>query len=668
MYSRSRIRPFMALAALVLPSLSPAAAQEGPVGVYTYHNDNHRTGWNRHEVQLTHATVTPDRFGKLWSRPVDGQVYAQPLYAPALNMGAAGTRNVVFVATEHNSVYAFDADTGGSAPLWQRSLGPSVPIAEIVTRDPGDPNTERRPCPDIEGPEYGITGSPVIDPATQTLYVVAKTSVNQQQIYRLHALDVRTGQEREGWPVEIRGSVAGDGGGSVNGQIAFDPFLHLQRAGLLLLNGRVIIAFGAHCDFKINRYHGWLFSYNTANPAATPHIFNSTPENSLGAFLEAAGGIWQGGFGPAADDAGNIYIETGNGLFNADLGGPNVGDSFVKLSTAGGTLSFTPDPANFYTPNNERELDRQDLDLGSGGAMVIPDQTGTSTPRLVIGAGKDGVIRLLNRDFLGGHNGRASSTRRGLDEAVHQFRLSGFAFGGPAYWEGPSGSTIFYTANGDRLRQLRLGPHPDGSGRSGLTQSAQSTLRFAGHPCPTPVVSSSGRTAGTGIVWVLRRDDNSLRAFNAEDVTKPLWDSRQIAENRLDGNVVKFTVPIVANGKVYAATKTHRKSPLLFLAIGSHAASAAVEEMALWLRRWPSGCRTYSWHPQWPRHRSHQGGIRLAPLSATMTLTVGNYNQLGTAGYKPDTLVRWPNADAVGSASHADLSAVVPDIVCYGVR
>jgi hypothetical protein len=555
--SRPSPVPFLAAAAVGLAVTWTATAQEGPQGVYTYHYDNNRTGWNSREVQLTHATVTPDRFGKLWSRPVDGQVYAQPLIAPGLSMGAAGTGNVVFVATEHNSVYAFDADSGGDSPLWQVSMGPSVPIAQIVRRDPGDPNREPRPCPDIEGPEYGITGTPVIDPATQTLYVVAKTFESQKQLYRLHALDIRTGQERRGWPVEIKGSVAGDGGGSVNGQIAFDPFLHLQRAGLLLLNGRVVVAFGAHCDFKINRYHGWLFSFNTADPAEPPQIFNSTPENSLGAFQEAAGGIWQGGFGPAADDAGNIYFETGNGLFNADLGGLNVGDSFVKLSTAGGSLTFTPTAANFYTPNNERELDRRDLDLGSAGAMVIPDQTGTSTPRLLIGAGKDGVVRLLNRDFLGGHHGRASSSRRGDDEAVHQFNLSGFAFGGPAYWEGPGDASIFYTANGDRLRQLRLGPHPDGTGRSGLSQSAQSATRFNGHPNPTPVVSSSGRASGTGIVWVLRRDNNSLQAFNAENVVNSLWDSRQSSRNALDGSVVKFTVPIVANGRVYAGTKTH---------------------------------------------------------------------------------------------------------------
>jgi outer membrane protein assembly factor BamB len=540
-----------------LTALGLAAAQEGPVSVTTYHYDNKRLGWNSRETLLTHTTVAPQRFGKLWSRPVDGQVYAQPLYVPGLDMGAAGTRNVVFIATEHNSVYAFDADTGGDTPLWQVSLGPSVPLQEIVIADPADYVQLPGPCPDIEGPEYGITGTPVIDPATQTLYVVAKTSENRQQFYRLHALDLTTGKSRTGWPVEIKGSVAGDGGGSVNGQIAFDPIIQHQRAGLLLLNGRVIVPFGAHCDFKLNRYHGWLFSVNTANPAEPPQIYNSTPDLSLGAHKEAAGGIWQGGFAPAADDAGNIYFETGNGLFNADLGGRNVGDSFVKLSTAGGTLKFTPDPANFYTPNNERQLDRDDIDLGSGGIMLLPDQTGTSTPRLLVGSGKDGFIRLLNRDFLGGHHGRPSSDRRGLDEALHPINVRAPMWGGPAYWEGPNGVYIYFTAYQDRLRQFRLGPHPDGSGRSGLIQTAQSAILFGpAFPNSTPVVSSNGRTAGTGIVWVLRRDDNSLRAFSAEDVGTQLWHSLQAPGDALEGRVVKFTVPIVANGRVYVGTKT----------------------------------------------------------------------------------------------------------------
>jgi hypothetical protein len=550
----------VALAALGLVAGPPAAAQEGAVGVYTYHYDTMRTGWNARETLLSHASVNPTRFGKLWSRPVDGQVYAQPLYVPALDLGTGGTHNVVLIATEHNSVYSFDADTGGDSPLWQARLGPSVPLMKIVVGDASDPNGDPRPCADIEGPEYGITGTPVIDPGSQTLYVVAKTLEGTEQLYRLHALELNTGQDRPGWPVTIRGAVAGNGGGSVNGQIAFDPFIQLQRPGLLLLNGRVVIGFGAHCDFKISRYHGWVFSYSASDPTQPPLVYCTTPDASVGAYRESAAGIWQSGYGLAADEAGNIYFETGNGLINADQGGRNVGDSFVRLTTEGGTLTFTPNPANFYTPANERSLDQQDIDLGSGGAMVIPDQSGTSTPRLLVGCGKDGIIRLLNRDFLGGYIGRLPSDQRPPDGPVHKLTMKGGTWCGPAYWEGPDGNYIYYTAQGERLRQFRLGTNVDGSGKSALIPAAQSVIAFAtgnsGYPSPTPVVSSNGRTAGTGIVWALRRDDNSLRAFSAEDVGTQLWHSLQAPGDALEGRVVKFTVPIVANGKVYVGTKT----------------------------------------------------------------------------------------------------------------
>jgi hypothetical protein len=346
--------------------------------------------------------------------------------------------------------------------------------------------------------------------------------------------------------------VAGDGGGSVGGKIMFDARIHHQRPGLLLLNGRVVIGFGSHCDHEIRRYHGWVFSFSATDPSQPPLIFNTTPDDSEGPFAESAGGIWQSGFGLAADDAGNIYFETGNGLFNADQGGRNLGDSFVRLTTAGGTLGFDPNPQNFFTPSNERSLDAKDQDEGSGGAMVIPDQPVSTTPRLLIGCGKDGVIRLLNRDFLGGHTGRNNPNAK--DNAVQNVPGIGGTWCGPAYSEGPDGPSILYTGSNNRLRRFRLGTDPNQGGKSMLTLAGtnSTTYRF---PSPTPVVSSNGRTAGTGIVWVLRRDDNALYAFNAEDLSL-LWRSNQATGNALGGRVVKFTVPIVANGKVYAGMKT----------------------------------------------------------------------------------------------------------------
>ena len=535
--------------AILLPPQPSFSATNDPVGVYTYHGDTMRTGWNSRETQLTPATLY--RFGKLWTHTVDGQVYAQPLLAPAVDLGVAGHHNLVFVATEHNSVYAFDADAGGD-PVWRVSLGSSVPNS-----------AKGVPCNDIQGPEYGITSTPVIDPATGTIYVVAKTLEGTKQHYRLHALDLTNGQERNGWPAEILGSIAGTGGGSVNGQIAFEPRIENQRAGLLLLNGRVIIAFAAHCDISLNRYHGWIFSYNTADPTELPAIFNTTPDKS--ATNESAGGIWQAGFGLAADSAGNIYFETGNGSFDADIGGRNVGDSFVRLSTTGGALTFTPDPANYYTPNNEMMLDAGDFDLGSGGAMVIPDQTGTTTPHLLVGCGKDGIIRLVSRDYLGGHTGRqyVQLTENTVQNVPNAGPWPyGAVFGGPAYWEGSDGSYLFYTGATHPMRRYRLGTNLNGSGASWLTPQWETIDRFAtgtgpGYETatPTPVVSSSGKTPGTAIVWLLRREDSTLRAYSADDLSL-LWHSNQNAVDGLDGGAAKFSVPIVANGKVYAGTKS----------------------------------------------------------------------------------------------------------------
>ncbi len=407
-------------------------------------------------------------------------------------------------------------------------------------------------CNDIEGPEYGITGTPVIDPSTGTLFVVAKTLENGQQHYALHALQIATGQEQPGWPAAVEGSVAGEGGGSVGGKIMFDARIHHQRPGLLLLNGRVVIGFGSHCDHEIMRYHGWVFSFSASDPNQPPLIYNTSPEQSAGPFAESAAAIWQSGFGLAADEAGDVFFETGNGLFNADLGGRNVGNSFVRLTTRGETLAFDPNPQNFFTVSNERMLDSKDQDQGSGGAMVIPDQPGSTTPHLLIGCGKDGVIRLLNRDFLGGHTGRNNPSAK--DNAVQDVPGIGGTWCGPAYWEGPDGPAVFFTGSNNRLRKYHLGTDASQGGKSLLTLAGTSSTTFRS-PSPTPVVSSSGQTAGTGIVWVLRRDDNSLRAYSAEDLS-PLWQSSQAGADALGGQVVKFTVPVVANGKVYAGMKT----------------------------------------------------------------------------------------------------------------
>lgn len=542
-----------------VPTHHEAAAQGRRAGVYTFHGDNRRLGWYGGETRLSEATVA-GAFGKLWSRPVDGQVYAQPLYVPDLDVGGE-RHNVVFVATEHNSVYAFDADTGGEAPLWQTWLGPSVPVNEI--REGG------AVCRGVKGPEYGITGTPVIDPSTGTMYVVALTSVQSRPGYVLYALDIRDGTLRPGWPVGIEGVVAGEGGGSWGGWICFDPLLQLQRAGLVLQDGLVIVAFGSHCNFAPVRYHGWLFSYDVARPDRPPAIFNATPDPSTEDPLlgEAAGGIWQAGWGPAAAEMGALFVATDNGVFDVDLGRRNIGNSIVRIETRGGDLQFFRGPESFFTPSNQRDLDDQDMDVGSAGIMLLPDQEGTTTPRLLVAGGKDGVIRLLNREDLGGYTGRDDDQTpdhsvQSLPNPLTGWRgtdpRQGGVFGGPAYWEGPGGTYLFFTGNRLPLRRYRLGVAEDG--RSQLVPDGEGGEIFEKYPAPTPVVSSDGRSPGSGLVWVLRRDDDTLSVFSAETL-QLLWSSGWAPADALDGGVVKFSVPIVANGKVYVATKDPAELP-----------------------------------------------------------------------------------------------------------
>ena len=378
---------FVALT-LLFAALRPAAAQ---VNVTTYHNDNTRAGQNLQETILAPANVNADNFGKLFSMPVDGQVCAQPLYLSGLNIPGKGVRNVVFIATQHDSVYAFDADDANqTAPLWKASLIPpgGSTVAWYLTY-----------TGDIQ-PEIGITGTPVIDPALGTLYVVAKTQEGTQFAQRLHALDVRTGAERPNSPVTIFGSVAGIGVGNDGaGNVPFNPLIQNQRPALLLSNGVVYIAWAAHGD--IGPYHGWIMGYDAATLQQTA-IFNTSP-NALtdpNRFLgiDAGCGIWQSGCGPAADADGNLYAVTGNGAFDAFLGGNSYGDSLLKLTPNGAAINV----ADYFTPYNQGYLDSVDADLGSGGLILLPDQNSV-TPHLLVHAGKK--RRSVSRQSRRGKNG-----------------------------------------------------------------------------------------------------------------------------------------------------------------------------------------------------------------------------------------------------------------------
>jgi hypothetical protein len=511
-------------------------------GVTTYHNNLSRDGTNTQEYALTPANVTTATFGKLFACPIDAPAYAQPLWVPGLTINGA-VHNVIYVATEHNSVYAFDADGPSCVNLW------GGPVSLMQTGETyvssGDVGVV-----DIY-PDIGITGTPVIDLTTQTLYVVSKSkntsttcSTNSTCHQRLHALSLIDGSEKFGGPANIDSTitVSGTGDGSSNGVLPFNSLTENQRAGLALVNGVVYIAWGSHGDN--DPYHGWVIGYNAGNLAAGPAaIWNSTP-NAVSGFTNSRGGIWMAGGAPAADSSNNLYLLTGNGSFNANVGGTNYGDSTVKLGTASGLAV-----ADYFAPEDEANLYASDLDHGAGGAAILVDQPSGPVPHLLIGGGKEGLLFLLNRDSLGQY----SST---TNNAVQTVNISNGIYGTSAFWNnnlyiaGSKGSLVQYSFN---TTTGQFGSNP--------TSSSSGVFNFPGS---TPSVSSLGSNSN-GIVWAL---DNSqygtpccsngpaiLHAYDAANVSIELWNSTQGSGNGA-GNAVKFTVPTVANGKVYVGTRS----------------------------------------------------------------------------------------------------------------
>lgn len=536
------MRRNLSLCTLSLLVLILASSARGQVHVLTQHNDKYRTGANLQEMSLSTSNVNPTRFGKLFARAVDGQIYAQPLYVSNLEIPGQGAHNVIFVATEHNSVYAFDADDPNQPePLWKINLGPSVVV-------PNDEFGNRYgPYHDLL-PELGITGTPAIDLNTKTLYVVAFTKERSLYYQRLHALDITTGAPKPGSPVEIRGSVPGTGYDQVGGRIYFSAVQGLQRPGLLLVGNVLYIAFASHAD--TDPYHGWVFAYN-ATTLEQIGIYCTTPDGR-------EGGIWQSNQGLVADDEGDVYFMTGNGSFNAnrdDGTGRNYGTSFVKLHLSETGLSV----ADWFSPCNNCCLDRSDADLGSAGPLILP---GT---RLLLGGGKQGVLYLMDKDrmgrFLGGQIGSScpqAECNICLDDQIRQrFRATtGAIHGSPVFWDGPDGPTIYVMGSGDRVKSYRMR-----NGRFETTIASQSSVfsQFAGGPIS---LSANGGQAGTGIVWTTTSDGNNnpinrtgtFRAFDAADLSRELWNSRM--NEALDGIglVAKFNFPTIANGKVYMAS------------------------------------------------------------------------------------------------------------------
>jgi hypothetical protein len=486
--------------------VSPALGQ---VSVLTAQYDNARTTANLNETALNTSNVNVNQFGRLFSRSLDGYLYAQPIYVPNVAIPGNGTHNIVYVATLHNTVAAFDADyPSQAAPFWQVNLGPTVPC-----------------CPTaFLTPEIGIVGTPVVDPATSTLYVVAATLENGSYFHQLHALDITSGQEKFGGPVTIQASFPGNGSPSQGGFVIFDSQHHLQRAGLLLADGVVYVAFTAIDEGS--PWHGWLIGYNASNVQQQVFVYNSTADGD-------AGGIWQSGRGVVSDASGNLYFMTGNGDWN---GTSNLGDSIVKLSPAAAI-------EDWFTPDDQATLSLQDEDLGSSGPLLLPNTN------LLVGGGKQGILYVVDSSNMG-------HFQTGNGQIVQSFQATSGEIHSIAYW-GKSGTPLLYLwGSTDVLKAFQFG-----NGTFNTTPVAQGGLN-AFFPGGILAVSANGSTPGTGIVWATTPTSDTsysveagtLRAFDASDVSHELWDSDQNAARDTLGNFAKFASPTIANGKVYVPT------------------------------------------------------------------------------------------------------------------
>jgi hypothetical protein len=534
--SRGRYLAGLALTiAIYLFCFVPSASAQTPI--LTQHYDNGRTGQNTSETILTTSNVNSVTFGKLFSLSVVGYVYAQPLYVPGVAVAGQGTHNVLYVATEHDLLYAFDADTGG-APLWQVNFvvngGSTVPNGNVNTGD--------------IVPEIGITGTPVIDSTSNTLYVVSKTLESGAYILRLHAIDITSGAEKFGGPTVMTASVPGTGSGSVSGTLTFSSQWENQRPGLLLINGYVYVGFAAHGDN--GPWHGWILSYNASTMKAAGAW--CTSPNGIGS------GLWASGAGLAADatGTGRIFVATGNGDYPvtsntvpnpapAPSTSVDFGDSLVQL-----TLSSTGviTPTDYFTPYNTSSLDGSDTDLGSGGVIIPPNQAGTF-PHVLVESGKQGRLYVVNRDKMtsdGSHfcNGCSSDP-----EIINAVNGIGGLWSMPAYWNG----NMYFWGNGDHLKAFSFT-----NGNLSASQTSESA-ETSGFPGATPVVSSNGTS--NGIVWAVQTDQYTgngaaiLHAYDATNVSNEFYASDVTSHNDKLGPAVKFVVPVVTNGKVYVGTQ-----------------------------------------------------------------------------------------------------------------
>jgi hypothetical protein len=516
---------------LVLALCAQSASSQ--VNILTYRNDNLRSGQNLSETTLTKSNVNSTSFGKVYSISVDGYVYAQPLYLSNLTIPGKGTHNVLFLATEHDSVYAFDADT--IEPLWQISF--INPPAGITTESSADTGTT-----DIL-PEVGITSTPVIDAASGTLYVVAKTNENSGQVFRIHALDITNGLDKIA-PVVIQASVPGSGAGSSGGTLSFNATWQFQRPGLVLSNGTVYVGFGSSGDN--NTWHGWIIAYNATNLSQIGALC-TTPNGS-------SGGIWASGEAPPVDASGNIYFTTGNGDFD---GTTEFGDAYVKLSTSSGLKV-----ADFFAPFNQVALNAADLDIASAGLTLLPDSFGTAAhPHLIVGAGKDGTIYVLDRDKMGGYNGSYTNPDSQIVQEIWN-ALGGSPitpnastlpyvennYSTAAYWQ----NHVYFSGINDPVKMFNMS---NGLLTTTPVSHSGTSYQFKG---AQPVISAASSSAASAILWTIENgpSNNTLHAYDATNLANEFYNSDQASGNRDQaGPAVKFVVPTIANGKVFVGSQ-----------------------------------------------------------------------------------------------------------------
>ena len=506
---------------LLLPFALAVSASLAQVTTSQY--NNFRTAATLNEKILTPQNVNAQQFGRLGAFKVDGPVYAQPLFLPNVEIPGKGVHDVLYVATEHDSVYAFDANQPGDPPLWKVSfLSKSRGITPL--------SEDQVACPFIR-PEVGITSTPVIDLKSGTLYVLARTLIRHtvgadEYFQHLHALAITNGVEKFGGPKLITASVPGNGAGSQKGQVAFDPLRENPRAALTLANNTVYMTWASSCD--VDPYHGWVMAYD-AQSLAQKAVLNVNPNGT-----EA--GIWLSDTGPAVDAQGNLFVPTGNGTFDAANGGRDYGDSVLKLD--GASLAVR----DYFTPHDQDRITKADNDVGSSGPTLLPDQPGPHR-HLLLQPTKDSTIYVIDRDNMGKFN-------HGGDALVEVIRTPDSCLGAMSYWNGH----VFFAASGDNLRDYSL--------KNGqLEIHLSSNIKFT-DPGATPSVSADGKH--NAIVWAIATKnwngpDNKhaiLFAFDATKLGAPLYTSEQNSQRDRAALAARFVIPIVANGRVYFGTRS----------------------------------------------------------------------------------------------------------------